>query len=373
MNNRLLPAVLALVVGVVAGFLLYPMFAGGGDEPAPAVAASDSADPQAEAELLPVVTSRSTLDLVRERGYVRCGVSQGLPGFSNPNDSGDWSGIDVDLCRAVAAAVFGDADKSRYTPLSAKERFTALQSGEIDVLTRNTTWSLTRDTALGLDFVGVNYYDGQGFMVRKELGVKSVMDLDGAVVCTNTGTTTELNVADFFRSNGLAYSIVAFEKSDEVVAAYDAGRCDAFTTDASGLYSERLKLADYNDHVVLPEIISKEPLGPAVRQGDDQWADIVRWSLFAMVEAEELGVTSKNAGDMRTTQNPAIRRLLGAEGAFGQNLGIPNDWAYKIITQVGNYGESFERGVGVNTPLGIPRGLNALWKDGGLQYSPPVR
>tara|TARA_R110002073_G_scaffold118314_1_gene257339 strand:+ start:32 stop:1186 length:1155 start_codon:yes stop_codon:yes gene_type:complete len=373
MNNRLLPAVLALVVGLVAGFLLYPMFAGSGDEPAPVVAASDGVDTPAEPAPLPVVESRSTLDLVRERGYVRCGVSQGLPGFSNPNDSGDWSGIDVDVCQAVAAAVFGDADKSRYTPLSAKERFTALQSGEIDVLTRNTTWSLTRDTALGLDFVGVNYYDGQGFMVRRELGVKSVMELDGAVVCTNTGTTTELNVADFFRSNGLAYSIVAFEKSDEVVAAYDAGRCDAFTTDASGLYSERLKLADFNDHVVLPEIISKEPLGPAVRQGDDQWADIVRWSLFAMVEAEELGVTSKNAGDMRTTQNPAIRRLLGVEGAFGQNLGIPNDWAYKIITQVGNYGESFERGVGENTPLGIPRGLNALWKDGGLQYSPPVR
>jgi len=374
MNSRILPIVLALAVGLIAGFLLSPMFS----EPEQSVVVaegtdSDSSENAVVAEPLPIVENKSTLDLVRAKGFVQCGVSQGLPGFSNPNDSGDWSGIDVDLCRAVAAAIFGDADKAKFTPLSAKERFTALQSGEIDVLTRNTTWSLTRDTALGLDFVGINYYDGQGFMVRKDQGIKSVMELDGAVVCANTGTTTELNVADFFRSNGLAYSIVAFEKSDEVVAAYDAGRCDAFTTDASGLYSERLKLADFNDHIVLPEIISKEPLGPVVRQGDDQWADIVRWSLNAMIEAEELGVTSENASDMRDSTNPSIRRLLGVEGAFGQNLGIPNNWAYSIITQVGNYGQSFERGVGVDTPLGIPRGLNALWNDGGLQYSPPVR
>lgn len=374
MNGRFLPVVLALLVGLVAGFFLYPLLGTSGDGAANRAAVeTTSIETPPELPPLPVVQSRSTLDHVREKGFVQCGVSQGLPGFSNPNDDGDWSGIDVDVCRAVAAAIFGDASKAKYTPLSAKERFTALQSGEIDVLTRNTTWSLTRDTALGLDFAGINYYDGQGFMVRKELGIKSVMELDGAVICTNTGTTTELNVADFFRSNGLAYSIVAFEKSDEVVAAYDAGRCDAFTTDASGLYSERLKLADMTQHMVLPEIISKEPLGPVVRQGDDQWADIVRWSLFAMIEAEELGVTSANADEMRGSTNPAIRRLLGVEGAFGQNLGIPNTWAYTIIRQVGNYGESFERGVGVDTPLGIPRGLNQLWKDGGLQYSPPIR
>mgnify|MGYP005838322071 CR=1 FL=1 len=377
MNGRVLPLILALIVGLVIGFLLAPFF---GEEPQyelaqPEIGPGEApvAEAPAEPVPLPVVENRTTLDLILEKGYVQCGVSQGLPGFSNPDDAGNWLGIDVDVCRAVAAAIFGDASRAKYTPLSAKERFTALQSGEIDVLTRNTTWSLTRDTALGLDFVGINYYDGQGFMVRKDLGIKSVMELDGAVICANTGTTTELNVADFFRTNGLAYSIVAFEKSDEVVAAYDSGRCDAFTTDASGLYSERLKLVNMDEHMVLPEIISKEPLGPAVRQGDDQWADIVRWSLLAMVEAEELGVTSENAGEMRNSTNPGIRRLLGVEGAFGQNLGIPDDWAYQIVSQVGNYGQSFERNVGVNTPLGIPRGLNALWKDGGLQYSPPVR
>ncbi len=374
MNSRFLPIVLALAVGLGAGFFLYPLFGGadnGGMDQAEG--ASTAIENSPELSSLPIDRAGTTLDHVREKGFVRCGVSQGLPGFSNPDDAGDWSGIDVDICRAVAAAIFGDARKAKFTPLSAKERFTALQSGEIDVLTRNTTWSLTRDTALGLDFAGINYYDGQGFMVRKDLGIKSVMELDGAVICTNTGTTTELNVADFFRSHGLAYSIVAFEKSDEVVAAYDAGRCDAFTTDASGLYSERLKLADMSEHMVLPEIISKEPLGPVVRQGDDQWADIVRWSLFAMISAEELEVTSTNAGEMRGATNPAIRRLLGVEGAFGQNLGLSDTWAYSIITQVGNYGESFERGVGVDTPLGIPRGLNQLWKDGGLQYSPPIR
>ena len=317
--------------------------------------------------------SAATLDDVKAKGFVQCGVSQGLPGFSNPDDQGNWSGIDVDLCRAVAAAVFGDANAVKFTPLSAKERFTALQSGEVDILSRNTTWTMTRDTSLGLNFAGVNYYDGQGFMVRSSLGVKSALELSGASVCTNTGTTTELNVADYFRANKMEYEIVAFEKADEVVAAYDAGRCDVYTTDQSGLYAQRLKLANPAEHVVLPEIISKEPLGPVVRQGDDQWFNVVKWVHFAMVNAEELGVTSANAGDMMNSTNPSVKRLLGVEGAFGEMIGLSNDWAANIIKSVGNYGETFDRNVGPDTPLAISRGVNALWTDGGLQYAPPIR
>ena len=317
--------------------------------------------------------SAGTLDDVKAKGFVQCGVSQGLPGFSNPDDKGNWTGIDVDLCRAVAAAVFGDASKVKFTPLSAKERFTALQSGEIDLLSRNTTWTATRDTALGLNFAGVNYYDGQGFMVRKKLGVTSAMQLNGAAVCTNTGTTTELNVADFFRSHKMQYEVVAFEKADEVVKAYDEGRCDVYTTDRSGLAAQRLKLKNPDEHIVLPEIISKEPLGPVVRQGDDQWFDLVKWTLFAMLNAEELGVTSKNVDEMKKSSNPAIKRLLGVEGNFGENLGVSNAWAYNIIKQVGNYGESYDRNVGPKTPLGLARGLNALWNKGGIQYAPPIR
>jgi general L-amino acid transport system substrate-binding protein len=317
--------------------------------------------------------SAATLDDVKAKGFVQCGVSQGLPGFSNPDSAGNWTGIDVDLCRGVAAAVFGDATKVKYTPLSAKERFTALQSGEIDVLSRNTTWTATRDTTLGLNFAGVNYYDGQGFMVRKDLGVKSALELSGASVCTNTGTTTELNVADYFTTNKLEYEIVAFEKADEVVAAYDAGRCDVYTTDQSGLYAQRLKLTNPADHVVLPEIISKEPLGPVVRQGDDQWFNLVKWTHFAMVNAEELGITSENAEAMKSSDNPAIKRVLGTEGEFGAALGVGNDWAFNIISQVGNYAESFNRNVGPDTPLAISRGTNDLWSKGGLQYAPPIR
>ncbi len=317
--------------------------------------------------------SAGTLQDVKAKGFVQCGVSQGLPGFSNPDDKGNWTGIDVDLCRAVAAAVFGDANKVKFTPLSAKERFTALQSGEIDLLSRNTTWTATRDTALGLNFAGVNYYDGQGFMVRKSLGVTSAMQLNGAAVCTNTGTTTELNVADFFRSHKMQYEVVAFEKADEVVKAYDEGRCDVYTTDRSGLAAQRLKLKNPDEHIVLPEIISKEPLGPVVRQGDDQWFDLVKWTLFAMVNAEELGVTSKNVDEMKKSNNPAIKRLLGVEGNFGENLGVSNNWAYNIIKQVGNYGESYDRNVGPKTPLGLARGLNALWNKGGIMYAPPIR
>lgn len=315
-----------------------------------------------------------TMDDVRSKGSVQCGVSQGLPGFSNPDEQGNWTGIDVDVCRAVAAAVLGDASKVKFTPLSAKERFTALQSGEVDILSRNTTWTLVRDSALGLNFAGVNYYDGQGFMVRKDLGVKSAMELDGASVCVNIGTTTELNLSDFFRSNSMKFNPVVFEKADEVVAAYDSGRCDVYTTDQSGLAAQRIKLKDPAAHTILPEIISKEPLGPVVRHGDDQWLDVVKWTLYAMLEAEELGVTSKNVDEMKaSSKNPGIRRLLGAEGDGGKSLGVSVDWAYNIVKQVGNYGESFDRYVGPNTSLKLERGQNALWKDGGLQYSMPVR
>ncbi len=316
----------------------------------------------------------ATLDAVKARGWLACGVSQGLAGFSNPDDKGRWRGIDVDVCRAVAAAVLGAADKVHYNPLSGKERFTALQSGEIDLLSRNTTWTQTRDTALGLNFAGVTYYDGQGFMVRRRLGVKSARELDGAAVCVNAGTTTELNIADYFRTNGMRYKTVVFEKSDEVVAAYDAGRCDVYSTDQSGLYAQMLKLKDRNAHLILPEIISKEPLGPVVRQGDDRWFNIVKWTVFAMINAEELGVTAANVKRLReTTNNPQIRRMLGREGRMGANLGLDADWVVRIIAQVGNYGESFARHLGPGSPLNIERGLNRLWSKGGILYAPPFR
>lgn len=329
----------------------------------------------AAASVVAIATSASagTLDDVKAKGSLQCGVSQGLPGFSNPDEQGNWTGIDVDVCRAVAAAIFGDASKVKFTPLSAKERFTALQSGEVDMLSRNTTWTLVRDTALGLNFAGVNYYDGQGFMVRKDLGVKSAKELDGASVCVNIGTTTELNLSDYFRANNMKFKPVVFEKADEVVAAYDAGRCDVYTTDRSGLAAQRIKLKDPNANMILPETISKEPLGPVVRQGDDQWFDLVKWSLFAMVDAEELGVTSANVDQMKSSDNPNIKRLLGTEGDMGKNLGVGDAWAYNIVKQVGNYGESYDRYVGPKTSLGLERGLNALWKDGGLQYAMPIR
>jgi len=315
-----------------------------------------------------------TLDGVRDKGFVRCGVSGGLPGFSSPDAKGNWNGIDVDFCRAVASAILGDPMKVKFVPLTAKQRFTALQSGELDLLSRNTTWTQTRDTRLGLNFAGVIYYDGQGFMVRKDLGVKSAKQLDGATVCINAGTTTELNAADFFRSNGMKYTPVTFEKSDEVVAAYDAGRCDVYTTDQSGLYAQRIKLKQPDAHVILPEIISKEPLGPVVRQGDDEWFNIVRWTLFAMINAEELGVTSKNVKNLRAaTTNPGIRRLLGVEGKLGENLNLSNQWAYDVVRHVGNYGAMFQRNLGPGTTLNIARGLNRLWSKGGIMYAPPVR
>jgi general L-amino acid transport system substrate-binding protein len=317
--------------------------------------------------------SAQTLKTVKERGSLICGVSQGLPGFSSPDDRGNWTGLDVDICRAVAAAIFDDPSKVKFSPLSAKDRFTALQTGEIDVLSRNSTWTMLRDTQLGLNFAGVNYYDGQGFMVRKALKVNSALELNGATVCTQTGTTTELNVADYFRANKMKYEVVAFSTADETVKAYDAGRCDVFTSDVSQLYSLRLKLAKPDDQMILPEVISKEPLGPVVRQGDDQWFNIVKWVLFAMINAEELGVTQKAVDEAMKSDRPDVRRLVGTDGNFGEQIGLTKDWAARIIRHVGNYGESFERNVGAGSKLNIDRGLNRLWSKGGIQYAPPIR
>ena len=314
-----------------------------------------------------------TLAAVKKRGSLSCGVSTGLAGFSQKDEKGEWSGLDVDVCRAVAAAVLGDATKVQYKPLTAKERFTALQSGEIDVLSRNTTWTHTRDTSLGLNFAGVNYYDGQGFMVSKKLGIKSAMELDGAAACIQAGTTTELNLADYFRANGMKYTAVTFDSSDQTRAGFESGRCDVLTSDQSQLYAIRIGLKDPSSAIVLPEVISKEPLGPVVRQGDDAWFNIVKWSMFALVEAEFLGVNSSNADDQKAKGKPAQKRLLGSEGDAGAKLGISADWAYNIVKQVGNYGEAFERNVGMGSPLKISRGLNAQWNKGGILYSPPVR
>jgi general L-amino acid transport system substrate-binding protein len=317
--------------------------------------------------------SAQTLKTVKDRGILNCGANGTLAGFGLPDAQGKWTGLDVDVCRAIAAAIFNDANKVKFVPLSAKDRFTALQSGEIDVLSRNTTWTSSRDTSLGLNFTGVNYYDGQGFMVRKALKVNSALELNGASVCVQQGTTTELNLADYFRANKMQLKSVTFATANEAVKAYDAGRCDAYTTDASGLYAERLRLAKSDDHIILPEIISKEPLGPVVRHGDDQWFDIVKWVLFAMIDAEELGITQKNVDDMLKSTNPEIKRLVGTEGNYGEQLGLTKDWAVRIVKLVGNYGEAFERNVGKGSPLKIERGLNKLWNQGGIQYAPPIR
>jgi general L-amino acid transport system substrate-binding protein len=313
-----------------------------------------------------------TLDQVKARGVLICGSGTGLAGFGLPDDQGVWKGLDVDECHAVAAAIFGDPSKVKNLPINAKDRPTILASGEIDVLIRNTTWTLSRQTG-GMFFTGVNYYDGQAFMVRKKLGIDSALKLDGASVCVQQGTTTELNLADYFRANNMKLEAVVFATDEEATKAYDSGRCDAYTTDASGLYSERLKMSAPDEHVVLPEIISKEPLGPSVRRDDVQWFQIVQWTHFALVTAEELGVTKANVDEMLKSPNPNIRRLLGVEGDFGKNMGLANDWAYRIIKAVGNYGEIFERNVGMSSPIKISRGLNALWNKGGLQYAPPIR
>ena len=317
--------------------------------------------------------ANQTRENVIKRGSLNCGVSQGVPGFSNADASGKWAGIDVDFCRAVAAAILGDANKVKFTPLSAKDRFEVLKAGDIDVLARNTTWTLSRDGGLALDFIGTNFYDGQGFMVRKAANINSAKKLNNVKVCVETGTTTELNLRDYFKANKLKYEPVAFTKSDEAVAAYDSGRCDVYTTDKSGLAANRTKTKNPADHIILPETISKEPLGPVVRGNDENWANITRWTLNVMIEAEELGITKANVDSLKSTDNPAIKRLLGLEGETGKNLSLNNEWSYNIIKQVGNYGESYEANVGPKTPVGLGRGLNQLWTKGGILYAPPVR
>ncbi len=323
--------------------------------------------------LLSTAVLAGTLQDTRDRGFVTCGVSQGLPGFSIRDSSGRWTGLDVDTCRAVAAAILGDAEKVVFTELTPKERFTALQSGEVDVLARNTTWTLVRDTALGLNFAGVTFFDGQGFMVRADLGLRSAKELDGAAICVSLGTTTELNLYDYFSANELSLRSLQFENPRDAAAAYERGKCDAMTYDRSALAAFRTEFDDPAAHTILPDIISKEPLGPVVRHGDDEWLDVVKWTVFAKVQAEESGITSQNIDAMKNSSDPTVQRLLGVTGNMGLQLGLPVDWAERIIRQVGNYGEVYERNVGPGTPLAIERGLNALWQDGGLHYAMPFR
>ena len=320
-------------------------------------------------------TSAGTLQDVVKKGFVQCGVPTGVPGFAFTDKDGNWQGFDPAVCQAVAAAVLGDSSKVKYTPTTGKTRFTVLRAGEVDMLARNTTWTFSRDTDLQLTFVGVNYYDGQGFMVPKSLGVKSAKELDGASVCIQTGTTTELNLADFFRVNNMKYEPVPIETNEEARTNYAAGRCDVYTTDASGLAATRTTFEKPDDHVVLPEIISKEPLGPLVRHGDDQWADIVRWVLNAMINAEEYGVTSQNVKELGAApgKNPEVNRMLGTEGDLGKMIGLDKKWAARALAQVGNYAEVYEKYIGKNTPIGLARGLNAQYTDGGILYAPPMR
>ena len=323
----------------------------------------------------PLAAHASTLDDVKARGFLNCGVNTGLAGFASPDDKGEWHGFSVDYCHGIAAAVFGDASKVKFKPLTSKERVPALQSGEVDVISREMTWTISRDTALGFNFRPVNYYDGQGFMVRKDLNVKSALDLDSASICLQTGTTTEMNIADYFRTHNLKYEQILFEKQEEVDGAYAAGRCDVYTTDQSALYALRLTLKDPDNHVILPEIISKEPLGLAVRHGDDQWFDIVSWVHYALINAEEFGITKANVEEQKSSANPDIQRFLGVEAGtkIGTDLGLDNAWAANIVKAVGNYGEIFDRNLGKDSPLKIERGLNALWNNGGIQFAPPIR
>ena len=320
-----------------------------------------------------VAQAGQTFDAVKKKGFVQCGVSTGVAGFSAADSKGEWKGLDVDMCRAIAATMFNDATKFKVTPLTSQQRFTALQSGEIDVLTRNTTQTLTRDTTQGMIGTGVNFYDSQGVIVKKDLNVKSAKELNGATVCVQPGTTTELNLADWFRANKIEFKPVVIEKLDEVVGAFVAGRCDAYTTDKSGLASTRSTLQNPDSYVILPEDFSKEPLGPMVRQGDEQWFNVVRWALFAMLELEEYGVTSANADEMLKSNNPNVQRILGVTPGMGKNLGVDEKWAYSIVKQVGNYGESYERNVGAGSPLKLPRGLNQQWTKGGIMYGWPIR
>ena len=324
----------------------------------------------AAAQQAPAAPSGATLDAIKSRGSLVCGVNTGLAGFAQPDSQGVWRGFDVDYCKAVAAAIFGDASKVRYVPTTAQNRFTALQSGEVDMLARNTTWTLSRDTSLGFDFAATTFYDGQGFMVKTSTGVKSAKELDGATICVQPGTTTEQNLTDWARASNVKFTPVVIERLEELVSAFVAGRCDAYTTDASGLAATRSTQPKPDDYVILPELISKEPLAPAVRQGDPGFADLVRWTHFALVTAEELGIDSKNVDSMASSPNPDIQRFVGKNGDLGKMLGVSNDWAVKVIKAVGNYSEVFDRNL---TPIGLPRGKNALWNKDGLQYAPPMR
>lgn len=365
MKKSSLPRILLPVMLII--FMLITISCSKGDAGPSEAAVSTETEKTVE-------VSASTLEIVKKRGKVVVGVTTGVPGYSAPDSEGEWQGFDVDLGRAVAAAIFGDPDMIECRPLSAKERFTALQSGEIDMLSRVTTWTISRDASLGINFAGVNYYDGQGFLVAEDSGITSLQELDGATIAVQAGTTTELNLADYFRKNGLDYELITFEKNEQAAAALEAGRADAVTSDQSQLYALRTKFESPEDFIMVPEVISKEPLGPAVRQGDDQWMDIVRWSLLAMINAEEYGVTSENIDEMKAeSDNPNVKRLLGVEGDAADGLGLSGDWAYNIISTVGNYGESFDRHLGAGSPLNIERGYNALWTEGGLQYGMPIR
>ena len=321
------------------------------------------------------ISHAGTLDDVRARGHLQCGINTGLAGFAFTDDQGNWRGFDVTLCKGVAAAVFGDASKVKYTNLTGKTRFEALKAGEIDILSRNTTWTYSRDVDLKLTFLGVSFYDGQGFMVPASLGVSSATELNGASVCIQTGTTTELNLADYFRRNEMSYEPVPIESNEEARQNYLSGRCDVYTTDRSGLAATRAALDNPDDHVVLPEIVSKEPLGPLVRHGDDEWGDVVRWVLNVLIIAEEKGITSDNVAEMagQMSKDAEINRMLGSEGEYGAMLGLSPDWAVNVISSVGSYGQIFERYLGVKTDIGLERGVNALWTDGGLLYAPPYR
>lgn len=323
--------------------------------------------------LTPAISSADTLEKVTKNGVLTCGVSTGLTGFALTNSDGEWEGLDVSVCKSVAAAVLGDATKVKYIPLTSTERFTALQTGEIDLLSRNTTWTATRDTSLGLNFAGVNYYDGQGFLVNKKLGVNSVKELSGASFCLQSGSTSEINLADYFNTNNMKYKTVTYDTPTQMISGFKQSRCDAISSDASQLYSVRLQMEDPSSVMVLPEIISKEPLGPIVLQGDDKWFNIVKWTIYAATTAEELGVTKENVAAQLKSKNPSVQRLLGVTGKAGENLGLDAKWAYNIISQVGNYGEVFEKSVGKGSPLQIDRGLNKLWSDGGLMYPMPIR
>jgi general L-amino acid transport system substrate-binding protein len=318
-------------------------------------------------------SSAQTLMAVKERGTLSCGVSQGLPGFSSADENKAWTGFDVDFCRAVAAAIFGDPSKVTFMPLDAASRFTALQSKQIDVLSRNSTWTMSREGSLGLMFAGVAYYDGQGFLLRRDANIDTALELGGKTVCTQSGTTTELNLSDYFHANDMGLKVLTFATADDALKAYDDRTCDVMTSDVSQLYALRLKLAAPDSHIILPEVISKEPLGPAVRQGDDQWLNVVKWTLYSLVDAEELGVKSTTIDDAVKSSNPGVRRLIGTEGEFGEQIGLPKDWAARAVRAVGNYGEVYERNLGTQSRLSIPRGLNALWTQGGIQYAPPIR